>query len=224
MRPSLRIFALVVTLSVLFVGAPVQPVEAAWSGRFSVYRQAAFVSQVTDYSCVGASIQMMLNIIRGESDKSGTRQRTYLRYARSHSRYTIRNGGADPRGWALALRHWGAGYYSVGRKWSMQASLKEAAKRMRATRKPVGMLVLRGGHAWVMTGFASNRDPARTNDFRVTKVQVMGPLWPDGTVNGRPYDPKPGSWLGLDALRAKFRPYYWKPATNWNGRYITVIP
>lgn len=223
MRPSFRFAVVLLTLAVLLLGAPVERAEA-WTGRFSVYRQGVFVSQVTDYSCVGASIQMMLNIIRGESDSSGRRQLRYLRYAREHSRYTITNGGADPRGWKLALRHWGAGHYHVAGKFSMQGSLRQAATRMRLTRKPVGLLVLRGGHAWVMTGFDATADPARTTNFRVTRVQVMGPLWPDGTVNGRPYDPRPGSWLGLSALRTKFKAYYWKRATTWNGRWMMVIP
>ncbi len=106
----------------------------------------------------------------------------------------------------------------------MQGSLRLAAKRMRATRKPVGLLVLRGGHAWVMTGFEATRDPGRTDNFRVTRVQVMGPLWPDGTVNGRPYDPRPGTWLGLRGVSAKFKAYHWKPAKSWNGRWIMVLP
>lgn len=223
MRHSLRVFAILAMLAVLLVAVPVERAEA-WTGRFSVYRPRAFVSQVTNYSCVGASVQMMLNIINGDDDRSGTRQRTYLRYARANSRYEVRNGGADPRGWAVALRRWGAGPYTVGGKWTMQSSLKLAAQRMRATRKPVGLLVLRGGHAWVMTGFEATRDPARTDNFRVTRVQVMGSLWPDGTVNGRPYDPRPGTWLGLPAMSAKFKAYHWKPATTWNGRWIMVLP
>lgn len=150
----------------------------------------------------------------------------YLRYARENSRYAehIKNGGADPKGWALALRHWGAGYYTVGGKYTRQGSLKQAATRMRATGKPVGLLVLEGGHAWVMTGFEATADPARTSDFKVTGIQAMGSLWPDGTINGRAYDPGPKTWLSLRQVRNKFTAYRWKQATSWNGRWITVIP
>ena len=225
MRRPVRFAVSAFLLSVLLVGAPVQPAEA-WTGRYSIYRASAFSSQVNDHSCVGASVQMMLNLIFDRSDQSADNQRTYLRYARNHSRYEeyINNGGADPKGWALALRHWGAGYYRVGGKYTRQGSLRQAANRMRATGKPVGLLVLEGGHAWVMTGFEATADPARTNDFKVTRVQVMGPLWPDGMVNGRAYDPAPGTWVGRRELRRKFEPYRWKPATTWNGRFITVIP
>lgn len=219
---AVRLVVAAFALAVLFAGAA--PADAAWSGRYSVFTRGSFSGQVTDYSCVGASIQMMLNMIRGETDKSATRQMTYYRYARDHSRYLASNKGVDPRGWVLALRHFGAGYYRVGKAPTMQASLRQAARRMRVTGKPVGMLVGAGGHAWVMTGFAATADPRRTTDYKVTRVQAMGPLWPDGTFGGRLYDPGPATWLGLRALRKKFVAYRWKIAPEWDGRWITVNP
>jgi hypothetical protein len=225
MRHSLRLALVLLALAVLLGGTPVAAAEG-WTGRFSVYRAGSFSSQVNDRSCVGASVQMMLNIIFQRSQQSADKQRMYWRYAREHSRYAdrIKNGGADPKGWALALRHWGAGYYRVGGKYTRQGSLKQAAKRMRLTGKPVGLLVQEGGHAWVMTGFQATADPAKTTDFKVTGVQAMGSLWPDGTINGRPYDPAPKTWLTMRQIRNKFLAYRWKPATTWNGRWITVIP
>ena len=47
-----------------------------------------------------------------------------------------------------------------------------------ATRRPVGMLVWRGAHAWVMSGFEATADPGRTNDFRVTAVRILDPWYP----------------------------------------------
>ncbi|CAN5578742.1 hypothetical protein BH23CHL6_BH23CHL6_00010 [soil metagenome] len=208
--------------ALLFIAAA--PAEAAWGGRYSVYSRGSFSGQVTNYTCVGASIQMMLNMIRGERDKSAARQMRYWRYARNHSRYLSSNKGADPRGWALALRHFGAGYYRMGKAPTLQASLRVAAKRMRVTGKPVGMLVAHGGHAWVMTGFEASADPKRTDNYRVTGVQAMGPLWPSGTLSGRRYDPGPKSWLGLRELRRKFNDFRWKKAPEWDGRWMTVIP
>ena len=74
---------------------------------------------------------------------------------------------------------------------------------MRANHRPVGLFVDAGGHAWVMTGFEATADPASTASFKVTSVQAMGPLYPDGTIGGKPYDPGPGTWLSLDQLRSK---------------------
>ena len=222
MLTSVRFVLVGLVLALVLAGAG--PAQAAWDGSYSVFSKGSFSAQVTNYSCVGASIQMMLNMIRGERDKSSTRQLRYWRYARNHSRYLASNKGADPRGWVLALRHFGAGYYRVGKGATMQRALRKAAKRMRATAKPVGMLVASGGHAWVMTGFQATADPRRTDNFKVTKVQAMGPLYPYGTLDGRRYDPGPRTWIGLRALRQKFTAYRWKIAPEWHGLWITINP
>lgn len=215
--------AIVVALS--FALAPATPAEAAgWSGRYSVYDAGSFSPQVNRYSCVGASVQMMLNMIFDESDQSARRQKRYWRYAQEHSKFVVTDNGADPHGWARALRNWGAGDYTVSKAYTIGASLRVAARRMRATAKPVGLLVWHGGHSWVMTGFEATADPARTSEYRVTAVQAMGPLWPSGTINGRTYDPGPKTWLGLRALKRKFTQYQMPGHGPLNGRWITVVP
>ncbi len=50
-----------------------------------------------------------------------------------------------------------------------------AARQMRFTGKPVGLLVWRGAHAWVMSGFKATADPAYTDDFEVTAVWIEDP-------------------------------------------------
>jgi hypothetical protein len=222
MSTAYRLTLASLIVALLLVSAA--PADAAWSGRYSVYTKGSYSGQVTNYSCVGASIQMMLNMIRGERDRSEARQMRYWRYARNHSRYLSSNKGADPRGWAHALRHFGAGYYRISKASSMQASLQAAAKRMRLTGKPVGMLVAHGDHAWVMTGFEASADPKRTDNYKVTKVQAMGPLWPSGTINGRLYDPGPKTWIKLRALRKKFNEFRWKKSPEWDGRWVTINP
>jgi hypothetical protein len=199
---------------------------ASWSGSFSVYRPRTFSVQRNDYTCVGASIQMMLNTIMGEHDRSKANQYAYWQYAQAHSRYPVTDNGADPQGWALALAHWGAGTYTVVAASSMQAALRHAALRMRLTGKPVGMVVWgsHGGHAWVMTGFAADADPESSANFTVSSVQAMGPLWPLGTINGHPFDPGPKTWVGMDELTRKFTAYHAPGSPAWNGLWITVLP
>lgn len=206
------------------LAAPDRGVAEDWSGRYSVYTTGSFSAQIDDYTCVGASVQMMLNMINDQRDKSDKRQKKYWRYAQKRSFFRVTDNGADPNGWALALRHRGGGDYTVGQADSMQASLWTAAKQMRLTKKPVGLLVQSGDHAWVMTGFASTADPARTSDYKVTAVQAMGPLWPDGLLNGRRYDPGPKTWIKTRDLKAKFRAYKQRHGDAWNGRWITVLP
>ena len=80
------------------------------------------------------------------------------------------------------------------------------------------------GHAWVMTGFRATADPRDTNDFTVTSVQAMGPLWPNGTINGRTYDPGPREWVSYSELRRKFTMFEQNSAPTWDGRWLTVLP
>ena len=200
--------------------------QSTWSGRFSIFYPRTHSVQKTDYYCVPASIQMMLNIVNHESDKSRANQDRYWRYAQDHSRYPILDNGADPQGWAEALQRWGAGNYTVGVHSTMQQSLKAAAKRVRMTGKPVGLLVWgnKGGHAWVMTGFASDADPAVTDTYRVSSIQAMGPLYPNGTINGRAFDPGPRDWVEYPELKKKFTYYWVKNSPAWNGNWVTVLP
>jgi hypothetical protein len=212
-------------LAVSVFGLAASPsLAAGWSGRFSVYTKGSFSYQHLDYTCVGASVQMMLNMINGTSLHSATAQKTYWQYGRNHSKYKPGNNGVDPVGWVAALEHFGAGKYAINVSPRFQAGLQALAAAMRGTDRPVGLFVDAGGHAWVMTGFEATADPATAASYKVTAVQAMGPLYPDGTINGHPYDPGPGTWLTLDQLRAKFTPMRWSIAPEWNGRWIAVIP
>ena len=172
-------------LASLLAGS-IAPVSAAeWNGRFSIWRSSAFATQYWDYSCVGATIQIMLNLIHGRSDESRNRQDEYLDFAQAESRYEVTDQGADPEGWAQAMVRYGGGDdYGWAAAPTAQESLRVAARQMRETEKPVGLLVHLGRHAWVMTGFESTADPALTEDFEVTAAEVVGPLWPHGTLNG----------------------------------------
>lgn len=224
MRLSRRLVSSL-ALGVLMLAVYASPSAAAgWSGRFSVYTKGSFSYQHLDYTCVGASVQMMLNMVNGTTDHSATKQYAYWQYGRDHSRYKPGNKGVDPVGWVAALEHFGAGNYSINVASRFQAGLRSLAAAMRSTHRPVGLFVDAGGHAWVMTGFEATADPATSSSYKVTAVQAMGPLYPDGTINGHPYDPGPGTWLSLDQLRKKFTPMQWKIAPEWNGRWIAVIP
>ena len=199
-----------------------------WQGQFSIYRAHTHSVQKTDWYCVPTSIQMMLNLIKGNSDKSEANQRRYWEYAQAHSRYPVRDNGADPGGWVAAMDHWGVPGYSVGVSRSMQDALWLAAKRLRLTGLPVGLIVWgnngTGGHAWVMTGFESNDDPKQTDNYAVTSVQAMGSLWPYGTINGKPFDPGPKQWVGYRELRQKFTRLSYNAAPAWDGQWVTVLP
>ena len=222
MRFARVLSALVLAGAFLGVAAPTE--AAQWDGRFSVYTNGSFSPQHLDYTCVGASVQMMLNMIHGTTHHAETAQEMYWSYGRNHNKYGKKGVGVDPAGWVAALEHFGAGNYAINVSAKYQAGLKALAEAMRTTDKPVGLFVDHGGHAWVMTGFEATADPADGAAFKVTAVQAMGPLYPHGTIHGKPYDPAPGTWLSLTALRAKFTPMNWPRASEWDGRWLAVVP
>jgi hypothetical protein len=208
------------------IAAPTTPVGAAdWTGRMSIWRNGAFATQYLDASCVGATIQMTLNLVNGTRSNSKSQQLRYLAYAASQSKYPVTDGGADPQGWALALQHYGAGsdWGWVNRP-SMQTALQTAAQQIRETGKPVGLLVHYGRHAWLMTGFEATADPATTSDFTVTAAEVVGPLWPLGTLNGVHFDPGPNTWMNTSDLSRKFNEYVEPDQPAWYGNFVIVVP
>jgi hypothetical protein len=145
--------------------------------RQSTYRALARVPQFTLTQCVGASAQTMLNQIRRRLDRSASTQRSLLFLARHFSLYRG-DGGADPFGWASAMRVAGGGKYRAIGEPTLAAALWVGAKMMRLTNRPIGTTVWNGAHAWQISGFESTADPATTDDFVVTAVYPIDPLWP----------------------------------------------
>ncbi len=203
-----------------------QQPQTAWSGSYSVYRKRSFAVQVNDYTCVAASVQMMLNTIKGTHNHSTRQQKKIWHYAQANSYYPVSDNGADVGGWVAALEHWGAGSYYFDASNTMAAALRDAAIQMRKTHKPVGIIVwgTHGGHAWVMTGFTSDHDPLAGGSFTVTSIQAMGPLWPLGTIDGHSYDPGPKTWVSMAELQRKFAAYYAPKSPAWVGKWLTVLP
>jgi hypothetical protein len=97
----------------------------------------------------------------------------------------------------------GGGPYQVVGADSIQEALLLAARSMRKTGRPVGLLVWRGRHAWVMSGFEATADPRHFDDFAVNRVRVHDPLYPHGSsVWGG--SPKPNSLISLETLAKQY--------------------
>ena len=104
---------------------------------------------------------------------------------------------------------------------TFDAAVRSAVTRLRQTREPVALIVSRGRHAWVLTGFTATADPARTTNFRVITVRVTGPLYGRQSVNG--YDAPPDTSLSYAAFRRFLLPFRFRTtATPWTGRYLTI--
>jgi hypothetical protein len=214
--------------------APVDPeaaglrsVEPASTGSFALdlYRRGDFRSQRTTAWCVPAAIQTMLNVIHGGPRSDLPSQRSLDRLAWSLSSPRLIRPGSEPQGWAGALNRLGVGRYVVVAKTTRQAALRAAARAMRLTRKPVGLLVWRGAHAWVMTGFTASADPAQATDFRVTSVRVSDPWYPRPTAAwGHVH--APDTRLSTTALASVYLRWR-RPLVRYaelDGRFVLVLP
>jgi hypothetical protein len=185
----------------------------------TIYRYSAWSHQATNSWCVGAAVQMMINLITGGTSRGGADQYTYVSYAYYHSRYVARIG-AEVDGWANALTHYGGGTYTVGAYGTFDEAIKVAATRMKITGKPVGLVSMEGHHAWVMAGFTSTGgDPSVSRDFTVTSVTVMAPFF--GSIA---YDPAPGAAVSMGYLSTRITPYTDDFRTIWDGKYVIIQP
>jgi hypothetical protein len=209
-----------------------QPVPKRF--RMNLFRKGDFVSQKTTFWCIPASTQMMMNMMdRGKADRSrATQARLYrigdrLEEDGSFSRDTEpdRWRGMGISEWVGLLNRYDYGPYELAGARSYRKALKQAARMMRRTGKPVGLVVWRGAHAWVMSGFVSTADPALTNDFEVTKVWVQDPWYPrTSSVWGRSRGPN--TQVSAQVLRQDFKRYGRPGRRNpeRDGRYMLVLP
>jgi hypothetical protein len=183
-------------------------------------RSGAAVTQYTSYWCVPAAVQTMINLATGSSDRSyATQSRLYTELRRANLyRYSTR--GNDVRGWARVLTARlpsGMGYADVSFS-SRSAAYLAIVKAMDRTRRPVGIVVDEGSHAWTVVGFSIRETPGVPNSTTVLGFYVVGPL-------GSPSDPWPKKYLTVSQLSSRFTRYHESQrSVPWEGLYVIVAP
>jgi hypothetical protein len=214
--------------SVLLLAASITPATAAGEAyKLDLGNRSDFVAQTNFVQCVGASMQMMLNMIQAKDDRTAATQLELQILARQLSGRRPdgdERQGASVRGWAGGLNVLGAGPYRLAGATTIEEALLTAARAMRQTGKPVGLLMWRGRHAWVMSGFRATGDPLVTGT-RVTAVYVEDPLYPYGSsVWGR--SPKPGAALTVAELGKQYVPrrHSSRFGSALSGKYVLVLP
>ena len=230
------LLAVLVGLQLLAVGAaPVAAREPAF--RLDLAAKGDFVAQTNYVQCVGASMQMMLNIIGSSDDRTARTQLRLQKLARELSgptREGFERKGASVRGWAAGLNELNAGPYRLVGATSLDEALRVAATAIRETNRPVGLLMWRGRHAWVMSGFTATADPLASRDFAVTGAIVLDPLYPHGSRVWGP-SPSPREALTPRELGRQFVP---RRQGSWpggigdgaatmaalSGKYVLVLP
>lgn len=183
-------------------------------------RSSAAVTQFTSYWCVPASVQTMLNLINGTSDRSVATQSRLYTELRQSNRYIYSSRGNDVRGWSRVLSAHlpaGMGYDDVSFTSRADAYLA-IVKAMDRTKRPVGIVVDAASHAWTVVGFTVSETPGVLNSTTVLGFYVVGPL-------GSPTDPWPKKYLTTSQLSSRFTRYH--EATRpvvWEGLYVIVAP
>jgi len=168
----------------------------------TLYTDGDFVPQYTFEWCVAASIQMTYNMARDPNRTDSIDQGTIWEEARARSKDQW--GGASGGGWARLLTEWGVGEYVLAATPDFDTALAKAARAMRKTGLAVGLIMWRGRHAWVMSGFESIGDPAIHDEFTVTGIRVLDPLYPYGDSRWGP-SPAPNTLLTPDELALQFK-------------------
>jgi hypothetical protein len=194
-------------------------------GPFSMdlYRAGDFVGEKTVTWCLAAAVQTSINIMSRGADVSRATQQRLFNLTRSLA--PAPDGAAEPEGWAKALTRLGFGRYEVSVQPSIKAAIAVAAKAVRKTGRPAGLMVWRGAHSWVMSGFTATADPAVTDRFTVTAVRIED-VWYPRYSRLWGYSRKPDSLVPVAKLPEDFLP--WKrPQARYpakDGRFVIVIP
>jgi hypothetical protein len=165
---------------------------------------------------------MARSIVTGNRNETRRSQRRLWEMARDRSSSPY--GGANPRGWTAALNDLGLGPYRLVSLPTLDGAVATAARAIADTKRPVGLVMWAGRHAWVMTGFEATADPRRDADARVTRVRVMDPLYPHGSRWGP--SPKPNRLIRLETLGRQFvaRPYRPDHDLGVDPGWLLVLP
>ncbi len=170
-------------------------------------------------------MQTSMNIMDAGADVTKATQQKLWSYARTIA--PDREGGAEPEAWAIGLQRLGYGNYEVSIQPTLQAAIQLAAKQVRLTNRPAGLMVWRGVHSWVMSGFEATRDPARDRRLHGDRglrrgrlvsapVEHLGLLEPAGHPGSGEGPPASTSCPGTSS--------YDGPHPDKDGKYVIVIP
>lgn len=205
-----------------------RPRPQAGPFTMNLYRPGDFVHQQTKDWCVAGSTQTMMNIIdKGRPNLSASFQEHLYRKGRKLSPNKRKLGpiGVDLIGWAELLDSGGYGPYVVDGAGTRRAAIRKAARALRMTGRPVGLVTWRGAHSWVMSGFTATADPASSKDYEVTAVYVQDTWYPYvSTIWGasRP----PDALVPVAALAEDYLPYR-RPRARYpdrDGRFMLILP
>ncbi len=186
--------------------------------KVNLYRSTAMVRQYTNYWCVPAATQSMVNLVRRTSNRSYLTQKFYYKMIRQHNRYYYRTRGNDPQGWAWGLRHFsrGTAMYAARAYTDKQQALNAIVASIAKYKDPVGVTVRSGTHAWVVLGYRTSHDPIAPTRKTIMGFYVSGPL-------GSAADKWPYAYLTTAQFKSYFTRYHeWQRKVIWEGKWVII--
>jgi hypothetical protein len=200
----------------------------------NLYRPGDFVSQATPWWCVPAATATMMNMMRDGRRRGSERFQLWLhREADRLDPEPEEERDDEPRrldgmgltDWKRLLNRHGYGTYRVTTAPTLRGAIRRAARAMRVTGRPVGLVVWRGAHAWVMSGFSATADPAHSKRFGVRSVFIQDVWYPRvSSIWGR--SRRPNAEVPVGALSADYLRYD-RPGRvhpHRDGRFVLIEP
>jgi hypothetical protein len=191
--------------------------------EMDLYRRGDFVTEKMPIWCAPAALQTMINIMSPGADTTRATQKLLHRISRRLG--PAPDKGSEPEGEARALTSLGYGHYKVIALTTRAAAFKAAARAIRLTGRPVALLVWRGAHNWVVSGFRATADPALGDNFRVTHLWIEDVWYPRiSSIWGesRP----PDSLVPVRLMPQDYLPWR-RPTGRYpgkDGKFVLIIP
>jgi hypothetical protein len=187
---------------------------------------AIFASEATDKLCAAAAVQMAVELVSGRTDRSSrTQQRIHDLEVALTTRTDSHNGGAGPIGMAATITRLTGVRYELRIARTRWAALRDAARAIERTDRPVVLMAWRGAHAWVMTGFRAAADPILFADARIGGAYILDPWFPRVSSIWGPSDP-PNTYQDRAEMIRNYLP--WKrPDGHYpgrDGRFLYLAP
>ena len=128
---------------------------------------------------------------------------------------------------AKALESLGYGRYQGHRDArTRMTAFKAAATAIRLTGRPVALLVWRGAHNWVMSGFRSTADPALGDAFKVTAPPDRGRLVPADQRSIWGASRPPDTLVPVGRMPEDYLPWR-RPTGRYpgkDGKFVLIVP
>ncbi len=190
--------------------------------QMDLYERGDYVGEYTDLWCVPAAVQTSINIMSAGADTSRAFQTKLFNLA--YSMEPANDGSVDAVAWPEVLTKLGYGTFKEDVRGSINAAAWTVVKAIRLTNRPAGLVVWKGWHSWVVSGFKATADPAVTNDFSVLGLYIEDVWYPRlSSIWG--YSNPPDTFVPVSDLDIDYKPYReWTADPARDGKFVFVVP